>query len=188
MRRSILTAALAATFALASPAAAEPHLEAGLLGALKGCEEWILNPASWAEGTGPFLTTVGLGPQMGRVQNVEEINLPPPQFRRGNHYWRINSTPEAGYVLVVSDQLPMCHITGGGNADLQPTVEAVVASSAFRDRWEQGKSSSKGEMASTQFRNREDPALTIQISRAQKPGQRLDRVQVIATATYAVGK
>ena len=102
----------------------------------------------------------------------------------GNHYWRINSTQEAGYVLVVSDQLPMCHITGGGNADLQPAVEAVIASGPFRKRWEQLSNGSKGDMVTTIFRNRDDPALSIAISRATQPKQRRDRVQVLATATY----
>ncbi|MDQ3045157.1 MAG: hypothetical protein M3R06_08420, partial [Chloroflexota bacterium] len=70
----------------------------------------MLNPASWADGLGPFVTAVGLGDQMGLVAKVEEVNLPPKQLRRGNRYWRINSTQGAGYVLVVSDQLPMCHV------------------------------------------------------------------------------
>jgi hypothetical protein len=125
---------------------------------------------------------------MGLVESVNEANLPPEQLRQGNHYWRINSTEGAGYVLVVSDQLPMCHITGGGNADLKPAVEAVLASAAFGARWEQLKDVSKGDMASTQFRSREDPRLSIVISRAKRAGERLDRVQVIATATYDTAK
>lgn len=125
---------------------------------------------------------------MGLVESVNEANLPPEQLRQGNHYWRINSTQDAGYVLVVSDQLPMCHITGGGNADLEPAVEAVLASADFRGRWEELKDVSKGDMASTQFRSREDPRLSIVISRAKRAGERLDRVQVIATAIYDSAK
>src|SRR3546814_2037169 len=78
---------------------------------------------------------------------------------------------------VVSDQLPMCHITGGGDTDLQPIVEAVIASPEFARHWEAGGDLSKGDMASTRFRNREEPSLSIIISRAKSPGQRLDRVQ-----------
>ncbi|MFL6734347.1 MAG: hypothetical protein ACJ8EY_06595 [Sphingomicrobium sp.] len=130
------------------------------------------------------MKTLGLGAQMGLVDSVDEVNLPPAQLRQGNHYWRINSTQGAGYVLVVSDRLPMCHITGGGNADLQPAVEAVLSSADFGKRWQQVKAASKGDMVSTQFRNREDPKLEVVISRAKDPGERLDRVQVIATATY----
>lgn len=172
--------------ALASPAYAEPNLEKGFDGALRGCEEWLLNPASWAEGTGPFAEAVGLGPQMGLVDSVEEVNLPPVQLRRANHYWRINSTPNAGYVLVVSDQLPMCHITGGGGVDLQPSVERVLSSSDFNQRWQSANSAEKGGMTTTVFRNRNDPALSITISRANKSGERLDRVQVLATAIYQI--
>jgi len=43
-------------------------------------------------------------------------------------------------------------------------------------------------MATTQFRNREDPRLSIVISRAKRAGERLDRVQVLATATYDTSK
>ena len=115
---------------------------------------------------------------------MEEVNLPPKQLRKGNHYWRINSTLGAGYVLVVSNQLPMCHITGGGDTDLQPVVETVLSSPDFKGRWEQLKTSANGDMVSTVFRNRRDPAMSITISRANQPNQRLDRVQVLATAIY----
>jgi hypothetical protein len=117
---------------------------------------------------------------------VEEVNLPPKQMRKANHYWRINSTPSSGYVLVVSDQLPMCHITGGGADDLQPSVQAVLSSPEFNSRWERKTDNAKSDMASTAFRSRKDPALSIIISRAKQPGQRLDRVQVLATATYQI--
>ncbi|MAQ29786.1 MAG: hypothetical protein CL950_07380 [Erythrobacter sp.] len=184
--RHVLPAFLAFA-AFTSPAQAEPNLENGFDGALRGCEEWLLNPASWVDGPEPFIETVGLGNQMGLVERVEEVNLPPKQMRRGMHYWRINSTPTAGYVLVVSDQVPMCHITGGGGTDLQPSVQSVLSSPTFNERWEKLKTSSKADMTTTTFRNREDPALSMAISRAQKPGQRLDRVQVLATATYQTG-
>lgn len=175
---------MVAAMATATPVQAQSEVEQGFAGALRGCEEWVLNPASWAEGTGSFVSTVGLGNKMGLVEKVTEVSLPPPELRRGNHYWRINSTEGVGYVLVVSDQLPMCHITGGGNADLQPAVEAVIASETFGQRWQQVSTASKGDMVTTVFRNREEPSLSIAISRATLPKQRLDRVQVLATATY----
>jgi len=180
--------ALAAFAAFPASAQAQPSLERGFAGALRGCEEWVLNPASWADGTAPFVKAVGLGDQMGLVDRVEEVNLPPQQLRKANHYWRINSTQGAGYVLVVSDQLPMCHITGGGNTDLEPVVETVLASPEFGARWERVTDMPKADMASSEYRNREDPRLSIVISRAKQPGQRLDRVQVLATATYNTDK
>jgi hypothetical protein len=172
---------------MAAPVQAQSNLQRGFEGALRGCEEWVLNPASWADGVGPFLKTVGLGDQMGLVERVEEVNLPPKQLRKGNHYWRINSTPTAGYILVVSDQLPMCHITGGGDVDLQPVAEEVLGAAAFSKRWEKLSDEIKGEMKTTFFRNREDPDFALVVSRAATAGQRLDRVQVIATAIYQTG-
>ena len=185
MLNSILFLAASATSASVG---AQPDLEKGLIGALRGCEEWVLNPKSWANGTGPFVATVGLGDRMRLVDQVDEAALPPNALRKSNHYWRINSTRGAGYILVVSDRLPMCHITGGGDTDLQPIVETVIASPDFKNRWELVSDLSINEMASNRFRNREDPSLSIVISRAKLAGQRLDRVQVIATATYDLGK
>lgn len=173
-----------AALASVAPAQAPAELERGFAGAIRGCEEWVLNPASWASGFGSFISTVGLGNKMGLVDHVDEANLPPKELRPGNRYWRINSTADAGYVLVVSDQLPICHITGGGDSDLEPVVEAVLASPEFQAQWEPVTDLSKSEMASTKYRNREDPRLSIVISRAKQPNQRLDRVQVFATATY----
>ena len=128
---------LIAFLTFATPSNAQSDIERGFAGALRGCEEWVLNPASWAQGTRPFIETVGLGDQMGLVERVEEVNLPPKPLRKANHYWRINSSQGAGYILVVSDQLPMCHITGGGDADLQPIVERVMMSPEFTGNWDQ---------------------------------------------------
>ena len=173
-----------ALLTVAVPANAQADLESGLAGALRGCEEWVLNPASWSEGIGPFVATVGLGSQMSLVETVGEEALPPQEMRTANHYWRINSTENAGYILVVSDQLPMCHITGGGGSDLQPVVDTVLSSEDFLARWTKSDESSRGDMLTTEFRNREEPAFSIVISRAQEVGQRLDRVQVLAFAMF----
>ena len=178
LRLSVAVSALA----VSTPVIGQTELEQGLGGALRGCEEWVLNPASWAQGTEPFEATVGLGNKMGRVQTAVEAQLPPKELRAANHYWRINSTPDAGYILVVSDQLPMCHITGGGSVDLQPAVEATLASKSFTDRWENVGDRSKGDMISTEFRHRDETDFTMVVSRAKQSGQRLDRVQILATA------
>lgn len=186
MRRRL---GLAVVVALAAPAHAQPEadLERGFAGALRGCELWVLEPKSWSEGTARFVERVGLGDRMGMVEGVPAVALPPQALRAGNLYWRINSTQTAGYILVVSFQMPMCHITGGGDVDLQPLVEKVLASAAFAARWEKLGDDAPGEpregMASTIYRSREDPKFSIQISRAPASGQPLDRVQVIATAT-----
>jgi hypothetical protein len=174
----------AAALLFANSVQAEPVLEQGFAGALRGCEEWVLNPKSWVGGVAPFVSAVGLGEKMGLVERVDEASLPPKSLRVANRYWRINSTPGAGFVLVVSDQLQMCHVTGGGDTDLQPSIESVLQANAFASRWERMAEAVDGEMVTTRFRNREDPAFSLFVSRATTAGQRLDRVQVIATATY----
>ena len=185
MISTLLTVALAASPA---PAMAQPALEQGFSGALRGCEEWVLNPASWAGGTAPFIRAVGLGETMGEVSTIPDVAQPPATMRRNNHYWRINSTVGAGFFLVVSDTLPMCHITGGGQDDFQPVIEGVLASPEFTSRWEKVEERSQGELVSTRYRSREDPKFGIVISRANKPGQRTDRVQILATASFDLGK
>lgn len=133
MRFAIL---LSAALLFAGSARAETPLEQDLAGALRGCEEWVLNPKSWASGMAPFVSAVGLGDKMALVAEVNDAALPPPAMRVANHYWRINATPGAGFILVVSDRVPMCHITGGGDVDLQPVTEAVLSADAFTTRWE----------------------------------------------------
>jgi hypothetical protein len=82
----------------------------------------------------------------------------------------------------------MCHITGGGDTDLQPIVRAVLASSDFKSRWDLVEEVAGGDMVSTKFRSHEEPQFSIVISRAKGPGQRLDRVQVVATAVFSTAK
>jgi hypothetical protein len=185
--RFVVPAAFAAV-ALVNPAYTQSDLEAGFAGALRGCEEWVLNPASWANGLAPFVAKVGLGDKMGLVEHVDPAVLPPPILRVANRYWRINSTNGAGYVLIVSDQLPMCHITGGGDTDLQPVVSSVLTSSAFIDQWKLIKEGSTGDVVTSEFQSVEEPKFTIVISRAKKPGSRLDQVQVVATAMFSTSK
>jgi hypothetical protein len=182
----MLVSVLSLMAALAPPVQADAakNLVVGLAGALRGCEEWVLNPASWANGTEPFLKTVNLGATIAPVAQIEDVQQPPEDMRVANHYWRINSTPSAGYTLVVSDRLPMCHITGGGEADLQPVVEAVLDSRDFERNWKAVGGGIQGEMRTTSFESRTAAGLVIHISRATSAGGRRDRVQMLATATY----
>lgn len=185
MISTLLTVAIAASPA---PSMAQPAMEQGLTGAIRGCEEWVLNPASWASGTAPFIRTVGLGEVMGQVDTIPDVAQPPLSMRQNNHYWRINSTLAAGYFLVVSDTLPMCHITGGGQDDLQPIVEGVLASPAFTERWEKVDERTQDDLVSTRYQSRKHSDFGIIVSRAVKPGQPTDRVQVLATASFGLGK
>jgi hypothetical protein len=177
----------AMVFAASTPAAAQSDLELGFDGALRGCENWVLDPTTWANGLEGFASKLGLGDKAGWVASVDEAALPPPQMRAANHYLRINSTPNAGFVVVVSDRAPFCHITGGGRTDLQPIIESELASDTFKGRWEYVVSRARGDMVSTTFRNRTDPKFQMVVSRAAKAGARLDRVQALASAQYDVG-
>ncbi|WP_416356537.1 hypothetical protein ACLNGM_21715 [Aureimonas phyllosphaerae] len=163
-------------------------LRSGLEGALRGCEIWVLDPSSWLDDPTRFLAAVDLGGAVSETESLPEPLLPPEPFRRGNRYWRINAGPSEGYALVVSRDIPMCHITGGGEVDLQPAAEAVVASPDFAERWERIGEERRDGMVSTFFKLREEPKLSLVISRADAPGARRDRAQVIATATYDLGR
>lgn len=156
----------------------------GLVGGLKACRLWVLHPDTWAEGAGPFVKDVGLEGTMGQVAAVAEVNLPPEAWRDGNIYWRINSTLDAGYVLVVSHRMPICHLTGGGAEDLQPVVAEVLGSAEFGSAWRKIDEATRGDMVSTTFVSSEEPDFTMVVSRAAAPGARRDRVQVIASASF----
>lgn len=173
---------------LPAPQVAQAPLEQGFAGALRGCEEWVLNPASWVDGPEPFIKAVGLGEAMGLVKSIPDVAQPPQQLRRANHYWRINETLQSGYFLVVSDRLPMCHITGGGSEDFQPVVANVLASPEFTSRWELVEERESEDMVSSRYRLRRKPDFGIIISRATAPGGRTDRVQVLATANLGLGE
>lgn len=175
----------AASVLLSTPAMAQDDaLAEGFAGALRGCEEWVLTPASWVDGPEPFLEAVGLGDHMGLVSEIAEQVQPPEQWRVGNYYWRINSTPSSGYYLIVSDRLPICHITGGGSEDLQPGAAALLASEDFLARWVLEDRQERTGMVTTMYRHREVSAFTLAVSHAIEPGQRTDRVQLLASAMY----
>lgn len=179
-----LSTCLLIALVFVQPVSGKSPLEEGLSGALRGCEEWVLNPSSWIDGPEPFILSTGLKNQIVRVNQVYEVNLPPENLRDGNQFWRINSTTGAGYVLITSDVKPMCHITGGGDADMQPAVEAVLTAPDFLSHWEKLNSTTGDELVSTQFRNRKEPRFSMVVSRAILPGQSKDRLQVVATAIY----
>jgi len=156
----------------------------GLGGALRGCKIWVLDPSSWIDDPARFLAAVDLGKGVFETGSLPEPLMPPEPFRRGNRFWRINVGPEDGYALVVSRDVPMCHITGGGGIDFQPAAEAVAALPEFSRRWERTGEERRDGIVSTFLRSREEPKFTLVLSRADAPGARRDRVQVIATATY----
>ncbi len=162
-------------------------LRRGLEGALRGCEIWVLDPSSWLNGPTRFLAAIDFGGAAFETESLPEPLLPPEPFRRGNRYRRLNAGPNEGYALVVSRDIPMCHITGGGAVDFQPAAEAVAASPHISDRWERISEERLDGMVSTFFRLRKVPKLALVLSRADAQGARRDRPQVIVTMTYDLG-
>lgn len=188
LRISRVLTALAALVLSAAPAvAADTKLTTGFAGALKGCEEWVLNPKSWIDGPAPFLAAIGLGERVTQLSKVGDFALPPPQLRQANHYWRIDATGTAGFVLVTSDRLPMCHITGAGQGDFPTSIAAVLSSPGFLARWERTGEQASGPLTVTSFRSRVEPAFDLLLSQptVETGGS---GVRVIATAQFKIAK
>ncbi|RKF21949.1 hypothetical protein D6851_08030 [Altericroceibacterium spongiae] len=162
-------------------------LERGFDGALHVCENWILDPQQWVENPKNLIEQAGLGAEMGMVDDVPDIALPPPSWRQNTIYWRINSTLTGGYILVTSTTLPICHITGGARKDdLYPVVKSVLTSADFQERWSKIDQRREGDMTSITYRSVSDPNFTLTVSHPSESGGSLDRVQVLASAQYAV--
>ena len=170
-----------------SPAQAQDAIASGLEGTLRSCERWILDPAVKAGGPDGFPARVGMQGQMKRVQTLPEVLLPPAQFRAANVYWHIAVAQNLGFYMVVSEQIPMCHITGGGVSDLQPSIEAVLASPGFTERWNRYETKDEGGYFTTQFTNRGEPRLMMVVSRAKAPKGPTNGVQMFVTALMQNG-
>jgi hypothetical protein len=169
------------------PDAAElAQMAAGIDGVFLACESWVLDPTSWsgADGIAPLVELSGLGNHIYPVPTVIDAAQPPVEFRLANHYFRIDATSRSGFYLVVSDRLPICHITGGGGVDLQPVVQEVLASAPFLARWEEIDRAEGRGMISTVYRHRLVPEMEMIVSRKPASGGYSDVVQMIATAQY----
>jgi hypothetical protein len=173
----------------APPAPDPAGLAAGFDGTLLACESWVLDPTSWSgeQGIAPLVDLTGLGDRIYPVPGVIDSALPPEEFRAANHYFRIDATRGEGFYLVVSDRLPMCHITGGGVNAMHQVVEQVLLSPAFKHRWEVLDLAEQDGMVSTYYRHRLVPLMELVVSRQAVGSPTTDLVQVIATAQYDPG-
>ena len=169
------------------PASVGNSPQEGLGVAVKACEAWILNPATWADQIDQFPNNAGLTGRLEPQSNLPDIVLPPPHLRQAMHSWRV-PVGAGGYFVTVSDILPFCHIAGGGPDDFEPGAEAELQSIVNSNRWSKIKDLRQGDMLSTEFMNTSDKNLTMIVSRAASARQRTDRVQVLATAQYEVGQ
>lgn len=156
--------------------------------AIATCEHWILDPSSWADGVDQFakkgsLAARGLTAESG----VPDIALPPPNARIGMHHWRV-PIGKGGIYVTASDQVPLCHVVGGGPFDLQPGVTALQASPGLLERWKQISQETRDDLLITTYVSLQDPKLSLVLSRAAKSGLRTDRAQLIATVFYNTGQ
>lgn len=177
------------------PAPAQPAVEpdaivsAAVDTAITACEDWILQPKSWADNIAGFPVASGLAERgLTGQAKVPDVALPPPALRRALHHWRVAAGNSAGVFVTTSGQLPVCHLAGGGPVDFQPAVEALLASDAFGKQWKVVQSQKSDDLAKTDYVSQQDTRLTMVLSRAAQAGERRDRVQFLATLQYRIGK
>jgi hypothetical protein len=183
----MLTAAVALMLMSASPASAkEATVGSGLETALTLCGQWILEPATWADDIAAFPQKSGLAEQIRSQEMIPDVAQPPPSLRQNNHYFHV-PVGKGGYYVTVSEIMPMCHVAGGGPMDFQPEIEAQIVSPAFRSHWKAASEGVKDDMRSGQYVSMKSPKLTMTLSRASRPAQRTDRVQLLITAQYSIG-
>ncbi len=156
---------------------------------ITACEDWILEPKIWADNVAGFPASTGLAARGLTAQaQVPDVALPPPALRRALHHWRVAAGNAAGVFVTASDQLPVCHLAGGGPVDFQPAVEALVASEAFAKHWKVVRSQKSDDLVKMDYVSLQDPKLTMVLSGAAQAGERRDRVQFLATLQYHIGK
>ncbi|MBY0284900.1 MAG: hypothetical protein K2W81_13190 [Sphingomonas sp.] len=180
-----------AAIAIAAATSAPPtelDASAAVVTAIATCEEWVLNPSSWVDGVTQFPAKTGLGSR-GLVpqSSLPDVALPPPQFRRAMHHWRV-PIGGGGVFVTTSDELPVCHLSGGGPFDLQPSVVKAQTSAEFLRHWNVVRTDVKGNLLTTYYQSLRDPKLSLILTRSSKAGDRTDRVQIVATAQYDTGK
>jgi hypothetical protein len=174
---------LLAAAVAAAPAANSP--EVGFNTAVSACESWILDPATWADHIDEFPKRAGLADKLQPQNGVPDVALPPQPLRRALHSWRI-PVGSGGFFLTVSDQLPFCHISGGGPDDFKPGTEAGLKGMLAANRWLKTKESRQDDLLSTELVSAKSKKLTMVVTRAASSGQRTDRVQVLATAQFNI--
>jgi hypothetical protein len=173
---------LAASLAAAStPLSSEQAIQT----AVAACEAWILDPKTWADDIARFPQKAGLAGRLQLQKSVPEPLLPPPSLRRALHSWRV-PVGSGGVFLTVSDQVPFCHIAGGGPDDFQPGTESALRAFVSSGQWKKGTDETSADIVSTQLVSNRSKKFTMVVSRAARANSRRDRVQVLATAQYGL--
>lgn len=152
--------------------------------ALRACDKWLLEPATWAGSSASFVGKAGLdGTGMTRVVTVPDVAMPPPGLRADLRHWRIPAGRGSLFVSV-SETRPFCHLAGGAPYDMQPAVQAMLADPAFDKAWIREREQDRDGLRSGFYRYRADLRLTMGVTRAVAAGGPTDRVQFLATAQY----
>ena len=166
-----------------------PDTAGAIDAALLGCERWVLFPAIWAEDTtlGAFEDSLGPPTAVTRLAELDEAFLPPTDMRHANHYWRITATDGTMVNLVVSDRLPICHITASGAGEVEAATRGLTDTPGFTARWKAESDDSRPGMRSILYRNREDEGMVAVVSHTTQGGSEIG-LRLIATAVYDFGE
>jgi hypothetical protein len=170
---------------LAAAAVTAKSPQEGLQTAVKACESWILDPATWADQISEFPKQAGLSGQLQAQDSVPDVALPPPELRNALHFWHV-PVGQGGYFVTVSDVKPFCHIAGGGPDDFEPGAEAALTALISKGSWRKVADKTNGGLRSSELVSGQSDQLTMTLTRAATAGQPTDRVQVLATAVYEI--
>ena len=172
--------------AAAAAAYASPVELAPIDTAFLACTSWMGQPdmrgdaSAFAESTG--LERNGLI----AIADVPEFALPPPPARVDMHHWQVLNGSGA-FLITAAETSPICHIVGGGAADLFAAINAFAAKPSFKAVWREGDRRTSGDMVTRTFSLVADDRVQMTMSHAAEAGARLDRPQLVASVFYGEG-
>ena len=173
---------------LAHPAQAETsELQVALSSGLAACENWVLEPKTWAENDKLFAAKIGLEGKLLPMGGIPSGILPDGLMASATNFWRIDGGNGNGIFVVASSTNPVCNVAAGGPSDLQPDAEKLIAAINQGKNWKLVDSERQDGMITSFFESMTDSKSGLIVSRASKAGDRTDRVQFLATVTFNTG-
>lgn len=164
------------------------QLQTAMSDGVHACQEWILDPKTWAENNQLFAEKIGLGDKLIAIGGLPPGVLPNELMVQATNFWRLNGGNGNGVFVVASNINPVCNVAGGGPSDLQPAAEAIVSDFKQGKEWKEMNVKSEADMTSSHFVNEANQKAEMVISRATKAGGRTDRVQFLTTVFYKIRK
>ena len=182
-------AIVAVAFGLLSlPAKADTsELQAALSNGLVACQNWVLEPKTWAENDKLFAAKIGLEGKLLPMGGIPSGIFPEGLMASATNFWRIDGGNGNGVFVIASNTNPVCNVAGGGPSDLQPDAERLITKISQGQNWKIADSKRQDDMTTTFFKSIIDPKSELVVSRASKAGDRTDRVQFLATVTFNIG-